>query len=152
MERKNLRSLLTKLEISCSTCSSERKSRSTCREQKEMSIILNMHLRSIFAIYQIRHRILQTLSTWVNLCNNCPPFARFISTENAYKTVFPNKKVIVILQHSDYHSNSFIFFFSFIYCIYLFLAALDLPAPGLEPVSPALAGGFLTTAPPGKSQ
>ena len=23
--------------------------------------------------------------------------------------------------------------------------------PGLEPVSPALAGGFLTTAPPGKS-
>ena len=26
----------------------------------------------------------------------------------------------------------------------------DLPAPGLEPVSPALAGGFLTTAPPGK--
>ena len=28
----------------------------------------------------------------------------------------------------------------------------DLPGPGLEPVSPALAGGFLTTAPPGKSQ
>ena len=28
----------------------------------------------------------------------------------------------------------------------------DLPAPGLEPVSAALAGGFLTTAPPGKSQ
>ena len=27
-----------------------------------------------------------------------------------------------------------------------------LPGPGLEPVSPALAGGFLTTAPPGKSQ
>ena len=26
----------------------------------------------------------------------------------------------------------------------------DLPRPGLEPVSPALAGGFLTTAPPGK--
>ena len=26
-----------------------------------------------------------------------------------------------------------------------------LPRPGLEPVSPALAGGFLTTAPPGKS-
>ena len=25
-----------------------------------------------------------------------------------------------------------------------------LPGPGLEPVSPALAGGFLTTAPPGK--
>ena len=25
-----------------------------------------------------------------------------------------------------------------------------LPEPGLEPVSPALAGGFLTTAPPGK--
>ena len=31
------------------------------------------------------------------------------------------------------------------------LAALwDLPGPGLKPVSPALAGGFLTTAPPGK--
>ena len=31
------------------------------------------------------------------------------------------------------------------------LAALrDLPGPGIEPVSPALAG-FLTTAPPGKS-
>ena len=27
----------------------------------------------------------------------------------------------------------------------------DLPGPGLEPVSPALAGGILTTAPPGKS-
>ena len=27
----------------------------------------------------------------------------------------------------------------------------DLPGPGLEPVSPVLAGGFLTTAPPGKS-
>ena len=26
----------------------------------------------------------------------------------------------------------------------------DLPGPGLERVSPALAGGFLTTAPPGK--
>ena len=27
----------------------------------------------------------------------------------------------------------------------------DLPGPGLEPVSPALAGGFLTTVPPGNS-
>ena len=27
----------------------------------------------------------------------------------------------------------------------------DLPGPGMEPASPALAGGFLTTAPPGKS-
>ena len=27
----------------------------------------------------------------------------------------------------------------------------DLPGPGIEPVSPALAGGFLTTVPPGKS-
>ena len=27
----------------------------------------------------------------------------------------------------------------------------DLPVPGLEPVSPALAGGFSTSAPPGKS-
>ena len=26
----------------------------------------------------------------------------------------------------------------------------DLPGPGLEPVSPALARGFLTTAPPGR--
>ena len=26
----------------------------------------------------------------------------------------------------------------------------DLPRPGFEPVSPALTGGFLTTAPPGK--
>ena len=26
----------------------------------------------------------------------------------------------------------------------------NLPRPGIEPVSPALAGGFLTTAPPGK--
>ena len=25
-----------------------------------------------------------------------------------------------------------------------------LPGPGLEPISPALAGGLLTTAPPGK--
>ena len=28
----------------------------------------------------------------------------------------------------------------------------DLPGPGLEPASPALAGGFLTTAPPGKPE
>ena len=28
----------------------------------------------------------------------------------------------------------------------------DLPGSGLEPVSPALAGGFLNTAPPGKSK
>ena len=28
----------------------------------------------------------------------------------------------------------------------------DLPGPGFELMSPALAGGFLTTAPPGKSQ
>ena len=28
----------------------------------------------------------------------------------------------------------------------------DPPRPGLEPVSPALAGGFLTTAPPGRPQ
>ena len=27
----------------------------------------------------------------------------------------------------------------------------DLPGPGLEPMSPALAGGFLTAAPPRKS-
>ena len=27
----------------------------------------------------------------------------------------------------------------------------DLPRPGLEPMYPALAGGFLTTVPPGKS-
>ena len=27
----------------------------------------------------------------------------------------------------------------------------DLPEPGIEPMSPALAGGFLSTAPPGKS-
>ena len=27
----------------------------------------------------------------------------------------------------------------------------DLPGPGLEPVSPTLAGGFLTTVPPGQS-
>ena len=26
----------------------------------------------------------------------------------------------------------------------------DLPGPGIEPVPPALAGGLLTTAPPGK--
>ena len=32
----------------------------------------------------------------------------------------------------------------------LFRHIWDLPRPGLEPMSPALAGGFLTTAPPGK--
>ena len=30
-------------------------------------------------------------------------------------------------------------------------AMWDLPGPGIEPMSPALAGGFLTTAAPGKS-
>ena len=33
----------------------------------------------------------------------------------------------------------------------LFRGMWDLPRPGLEPVSPALAGRFSTTAPPGKS-
>ena len=28
----------------------------------------------------------------------------------------------------------------------------DLPDPGIEPVSPELAGGFFTTEPPGKQQ
>ena len=34
---------------------------------------------------------------------------------------------------------------------YLLRGMWDLPGPGLEPLSPALAGGFLTTVPPGKS-
>ena len=34
----------------------------------------------------------------------------------------------------------------------LFRSMWDLPRPGLEPVSPALAGRFSTTAPPGKPQ
>ena len=34
----------------------------------------------------------------------------------------------------------------------LFCGMWDLPRPGLEPVFPALAGGFLTTVPPGKPQ
>ena len=33
---------------------------------------------------------------------------------------------------------------------YLLRGMWDLPGPGLEPVSPALAGRFSTTAPPGK--
>ena len=33
---------------------------------------------------------------------------------------------------------------------YLLCSMWDRPGPGLEPVSPALAGGFLTTASPGK--
>ena len=33
---------------------------------------------------------------------------------------------------------------------YLLRGMWDLPRPGLEPVSPALAGRFSTTAPPGK--
>ena len=35
---------------------------------------------------------------------------------------------------------------------YLLCGMWGLPRPGLEPVSPALAGRFLTAAPPGKSQ
>ena len=34
---------------------------------------------------------------------------------------------------------------------YLLRGMWDLPGPGLEPMSPELAGGFLTTVPPGKS-
>ena len=34
---------------------------------------------------------------------------------------------------------------------YLLRGTWDLPGSGLEPVSPALAGGFLTTVPSGKS-
>jgi len=32
-----------------------------------------------------------------------------------------------------------------------FLSLGDLPGPGIKPTSPALAGGFFTTEPPGKS-
>ena len=32
-----------------------------------------------------------------------------------------------------------------------FLPPEDFPDPGIEPTSPALAGGFFTTEPPGKS-
>ena len=32
----------------------------------------------------------------------------------------------------------------------LFPSPRDLPKPGVEPMSPALAGGFFTTEPPGK--
>ena len=32
------------------------------------------------------------------------------------------------------------------------LSTWDLPGPGIEPVSPALTVGFLTTEPPGKSR
>ena len=35
---------------------------------------------------------------------------------------------------------------------WLFLAMWDLPGPGIEPMSPALAGGFLITRPPGKEK
>ena len=34
---------------------------------------------------------------------------------------------------------------------YLLRGMWDLPGPGIEPMSPALAGGFLTPLPPGKS-
>ena len=37
-------------------------------------------------------------------------------------------------------------------CAQLLRGMWDLPGPGLEPMSPALAGRCLTTAPPGKSQ
>ena len=33
----------------------------------------------------------------------------------------------------------------------LFFSMCDLPRPGIEPTSPALAGGFLTTEPPGRA-
>ena len=32
-----------------------------------------------------------------------------------------------------------------------FLSPAEIPNPGIEPMSPALASGFLTTDPPGKS-
>ena len=35
--------------------------------------------------------------------------------------------------------------------VHLLRSIWDLPRPGIKPVSPALAGGFLTTVPPGKS-
>ena len=43
-------------------------------------------------------------------------------------------------------------FSSFGAWVQLLRSMWDLPGPRLKPVSPALAGGFLTTAPPGKSQ
>ena len=41
---------------------------------------------------------------------------------------------------------------SYITWAQLFLCLWDPPDPGIEPMSPALAGGLLATAPPGKSR
>ena len=43
-------------------------------------------------------------------------------------------------------------FSSYITWAQLFLCLWDPPDPGIEPMSPALAGGLLATAPPGKSR
>ena len=52
---------------------------------------------------------------------------------------------LYLFYTSIVHSFSFLFFLAVPHSMW------DLPGPGLEPVSPALTGGFLTTAPPGKS-
>ena len=43
-------------------------------------------------------------------------------------------------------------FNSYVTWSYLPRGMRNLPGPGIKPVSPALAGGFLTTGPPWKSQ
>ncbi|KAJ8797001.1 hypothetical protein J1605_001811 [Eschrichtius robustus] len=51
------------------------------------------------------------------------------------------------------HSTFYLFHRIFHFCLVLTIkdqGMWDLPGPGLEPVSPALAGGFLTTVPPAK--
>ena len=39
-----------------------------------------------------------------------------------------------------------------LWCLWLLPGVWNVPEPGLEPVSPALTGGFFSTGPPGKSR
>ena len=55
----------------------------------------------------------------------------------------PRASVVVVLEHRLSSCGA---------RAYLLHGMWDLPGPGIESVSPALAGGFLTTAPPGKPQ
>ena len=81
-----------------------------------------------------------------------PPFKTepHLTITHSFPSVFPQAVESNSYGVSFYEglNRSFLFFFNFFSGVFISLSLS--PRPGLEPVSPALAGRFSTTAPPGK--
>ena len=73
-----------------------------------------------------------------------------VAVSRSYSLVAMRGLLIAVACHVQTRVLEFKGFSSYGARAYLLLSVQDLPGPGIEPMSPALAGGFLTTTPPGK--